>query len=46
MHHASGISGIFIQIAVMEQRELCYFEDIQFPIKYISYPFLRDMKEK
>jgi len=28
----------------MEQRELCHFENIQFPTKYISYLFLRDMK--
>jgi hypothetical protein len=30
----------------MEQTELCYFENIQFSIKYIHYPFLRDMKAK
>jgi len=28
------------------KRDLCYFENIQFPFKYISYPFLRDMKAK
>jgi hypothetical protein len=30
--------------SVMEQRDLCYFENIEFPLKYISRPYLRDMK--
>jgi len=53
MHHASGITGTYPKLwdfypkrSVMEKMDLCYFENIQFPLKYISYPFLRDMKPK
>lgn len=53
MHHASGISGTYPKLwdfyperSVMEQKDLCRFENTQFPLKYISYHFLRDMKAK